>query len=359
MSTIYDVAAAAGVSKTLVSRYLNGQTGVSPASRAKIERAIERLEYRPNQLARSLKTNRTNTIGVLMDGLCTPYYFDLIRGIERGAEASGFRALFSSADHILRAELDRQRRLKQKLSERAGLSDSRTDDSELDAGRVEFFTQGGADGVIIYGSRTTEESFLRSMAITGLPLVFIEYAPAQAAANRVLLDNAQGARLATTNLIERGWKDIRHFQGEMNKQISADRRDGFIEAMTTGGMRITKKSLIDSGFSEESGYRAMKGLIENKDLPDAIFFSADLAAFGAYRALLENGYQVPRDIAFFGFDDDVPDSRDILFPALSTVRQPLFEMGRQAAELLAQAIENPQSPPRTIVLQPELVIRET
>ncbi|GAB1484311.1 LacI family DNA-binding transcriptional regulator [Treponema sp.] len=331
MPTILDVAKRAGVSKTLVSRLLNSRKGVSEASKEAILAAIKDLNYRPNHLARSLVLQRTYTIGVVMDSLCTPFYFDFICGLEDAGRRHGYNTLFCSANE--------QEAVKSRY--------------------IEFFTQGRTDGIIIYGSSLGDSDLIRGLSETHFPFVVVEHDIQGALMNRVLLDNIQGAKTATEHLISLGAKDIRHFMGDLNKKISLDRCTGFLEAMRAHGLQAGNNSIVNSRFTEKSGYECMKGLIEKKDIPEAIFFSGDVTAFGAMRAMIENGIRIPEDVRLVGFDEDTPGSFDLVFPALTTMKQPLHEMAEKAVQILVETIENPGGECKTKVFQPELLVKAT
>ncbi len=331
MATISDVAERAKVSKTLVSRVLNNRTGVGEASRKRILEAIKELNYRPNELARSLVLQKTQTIGIVIDTLCIPYYFDLIKGFEEGGDEEDYNIIFCSgrSDPIIKSKY------------------------------INFFTHHRVDGLVIYGSLFSDEGIIRDLAAAGFPFVLIENEIPNLEINNILIDNFGGAYKATEHLIKLGYKKIFHFSGDMNTKVSTERLNGYIRAMQDYGIPMDKDSIIYTQFKEKSGYGNMKHLLKRQTLPDAIFFAADISAFGAIRAITEAGLTVPGDIAITGFDDDIPDSRDIIFPGLTTMKQPLREIGHQSIKLLTRSINNPYSKPLSKTYKTELIIRES
>jgi len=331
MPNIIEVARQAGVSKTLVSRVLNGQSGVGPENRERILEAMSLLNYRPNILARSLVLKRTQAIGVVMDSLCVSYYFGFIGAVTRSAEAMGYHLVFGSLPRI----------------------------ETLRADYLAYFTQGYADGVILYGSTVENEGLISYLVDARFPVVVVEHNPTNEKVHRVLLDNHGGAYTAVKHLTSRGCQDIRHFVGDLDKQVTQDRLAGYQHAMRDLGLTIKEHSVVQASFTEAAGYDAMRRLIEAGDVPQAIFCGSDLTAFGAMRAAMQAGIRIPEEIKFVGFDDDKPESHDIVFPQLTTLRQPLDEMGRLAIEQLVKAIRDPDIHPLRSVLSPELVLRET
>lgn len=331
MATISDIAARAGVSRALVSRVINGKSGVSPETRAKIHAVMEELGYRPNSLARSLALQRTQTIGVVMDSLCFPFFFSLIYGLQATAEQLGYNILFCSGGS----------------------------EALLKSKYIDYFSSGRADGVIVYGSHVNDQPILQSLADHNDCFVLIEGNLPGAQINNLLVDNVMGAYRATERLVQSGCRSIVHVAGDMDYQVSRDRLEGFRRAMQEHSLPINAASVIGADFTAQAGYEAMQSMLGEGALPDGIFFGADRTAYGAMRALAEHGIRSPDDIALIGFDDDAPPSWAGQYPALSTMRQPLYDLGVDSVRLLVQTIEDPQREKVVRMYEPELVIRET
>ena len=331
MTTISDIAKKANVSRTLVSRVLNNKPGVSPENRQKILSIMEETHYVPSGLARSLVTQKTGAIGVIMDELCNEFFLKLIAGLQDAGEQHNYHVLFCSSR--------RHPETKMKY--------------------VDYFSQGRTDGIITYGSSLDNEELFRYMAKQPVPCVFIEGGPDNGNCNRIQIDNEYGAYEATRHLIAQGRKNIIHVTGDMNYTASLERLNGFVRAMRDSHIPITSDSILYADFFEESAYRQITGLLERDIHPDAVFAGADKTAYGVLRALMNAGISIPGETAVIGFDDDTPDSRDIIFPGLSTMRQPMYEMGCAAVELLLAAIRDPAHQPETRCFQPQLILRET
>lgn len=330
MATISEIAQKANVSRTLVSRVLNNKPGVSPANREKILSVIKEYNYVPNGLARALVLQKTSTIGVVMDELCQSFFFDLIRGLQDAGEELGYNMLFCSGNNNIDTKMK----------------------------YVDYFSQGRTDGIIAYGSNLTDEQIFRSIAEKS-KCVLIEGNLPNCNVNKIQLDNFKGAYLATEHLIHLGYKNILHISGDMNYDVSLERLNGYVQAMHDHKIPLKPNSIIYADYGEDVAYRQMKQLLDSGLKPDACFVGADKPAFGVLRAAMEKGLSFPDDLAVIGFDDDTPDSRNILFPGLTTMRQPLYEMGRTSVELLVDSIKHPDQEPMTKKFETTLIIRDT
>lgn len=328
MATIAQIAAEANVSSSLVSRVLNNKSGVSPQNRKKILAVIKKHNYIPNANARSLVTQKTRTIGVVMDSLCDAYFFDLISGMQNMAEELDYNIVFCGGYN----------------------------DSEIKLKYVDYYIHGRADGVIAYGSR--QQKLLYEIIKKAPNFVIIEGDIPSKVFNKVLVNNFSGAYRATKHLIDLGYKNIFHFTGDMEYNVSLERINGFVTAMQDHSFPV-ENTVVYTDFGEELAYKKMKELIRKNNIPEACFAGSDKAAYGILRALSEHGVHAPDDMALIGFDGDLPDSRDMVFPKLTTMRQPLFEMGKEATRLLVCSIENPRNPLKTILFDTEFVLGET
>jgi LacI family transcriptional regulator len=333
MPSLHDVAKKAGVSKTLVSRVINNQKGVGELSKEKILQAMKDLNYIPNALARSLVLQSTQIIGVVLDSLCEPYFFDLINGIEEAIEASGYDVIFCSA--------------KSKM--------------ETKSKQIQFLSQGRTDGVIIYGSNLSDESLIEKLSLSKYPFVVIENELDRLRINNVIVDNKFGAQLAIDHMADLGCSNIWHITGDLSRKASLDRRDGYLLAMQNRKLSVSENMIIESSFDIERGYQQMKKIIESQrgNLPDGIFFGADLTAYGALIALKEANISVPEEIKIVGFDNDSPYKVKEEIPGLTTLSQPLAQMGKAAVEILIKSITYPEQSKQKLIFYPELIVRES
>ncbi len=331
MATLIDVAKKSGFSKTLVARAMNGEPNVGAKSREIILQAARDLNYRPNLLAKALITNKMNTISVVLDSLCEPFYFKLIESIEATARKKGIKVLFCSPN----------------------------DDIDVKRTYAEYFSQGIADGVIIYGSKIGDEPYIKDLVQYNFPVVIIESKVEDEKVNSVLIDNYGASKKVTNYLIkEGGLRQLYHFMGDMDKCISQDRMQGYIDGMSENGLE-DNVTIIQSNFSEDLGYVKMMELIQENTIPDGIFFAGDSTAYGAMRAIAETNIDIFKKIRLFGFDEDIPPNYAYNYPRLSTIRQPMYQIGEVATNMLLRHIADRNMENETKILEPEMVMKET
>lgn len=333
MPSLHDVAKLAGVSKTLVSRVINHQSGVSEASKEKILSAMSALDYSPNALARSLVTHRTQTIGVVMDSLVEPYFFPMIEGLEEVVESTGYDLVFTSGRNSITHKYN----------------------------AVRYFEQGRADGIILYGSQLQDDAIIHDLAKRRLPFVVVENTFPTLSINNISLDNAFGSELAVRHLAERGCKRIYHLSGGEETHVSIDRRKGYLTAMERRGLPVSEEMIICADFTLENSYQIMKRWLkvyQSGTLPEAFYCGSDKTAYGLIMALEEVGWKVPGDVLVIGFDDDTP-PRSYRHAPLTTLSQPLKKMGMAAMSLLLDSIKNPDAQHQRIRFYPSLVVRES
>lgn len=352
MSTIKDVALLAGLSKTLVSRYINNQKGVSPDSQQKILAAIKELNYRPNGIARSLVLQKTHTIGIVVDDLCATFIFKLIEGLEQGAEEfdkdEKYNVIFCDSN----ADIKRKERY------------------------ISFLTQGRVDGIVIYGSLVHDDSIIYQLAQANYPFILIENDIEGVDVNKVVIDNIGGSFAATEHLIKLGHRRIAHIGGNMNLKITLDRMNGYVRALQKYNVPVDQNLIIFPDFSyveddsrkDETrsqfiffsrGYVEMKKLIERGQVPEAIFFATDLSAFGAIKALNEAGLRVPEDVSIIGYDDEVSAAGTFGMKPISTIRQPLKQAGYVGIQRLLSSLSHPNMCKERILLKTELIVRDS
>lgn len=330
--TLDDVAEKAGVSRATVSRVVNEYAHVSEKVRTHVLKIIDEMGYNPHMAARSLASQRTRNIGLVVPNsihnfFTDPYFPRLTEGIAHACNEN---------DYTLSLFLFHTLELEKKLIPR--------------------LTRGGlVDGIIV---QTTgiDDGILNNISEGNVPFVVAGRPMNLPEASYIDVDNVHGAYNAVAHLIRAGRKQIGMITGPLDTAAGRDRLEGYRLAFSDRNMLI-KDILISSGdFTEGSGYSAAKQLLENNNL-DAIFVSSDTMATGAMRALREAGKSVPEDIAIVGYDD-LPPSQSAT-PPLTTVRQPVKRFGMKAMEILLDIIENGQVPPRQVILETELIIRQS
>lgn len=356
MPNIHDVAALAGVSPTLVSRYLNGKTGVGSGSRDKIEAAVKQLHYIPNGIARSLVTRRSSAIGIVTDSLCLPFMPRLISGFERAAEVCDPDESYN----IIYCGANGNPHRKQMLTD--------------------YLIGNRVCGIIIYGSLLSDDATVSGLIAREIPLVLIENDMKSDGVCKVLIDNEKGAFDATEYLIKSGRRHIAHIAGDLNRKITSDRLGGYLSALRAYGIPVDPELIAysdfdasrgDSSFENarpsvffEVGCRRTAELLAKKKPVDAIFYASDLMAFGGAAAISEAGLSVPEDVSIFGFDDDDPSPYrippyDTPCPPLCTMRQPLEKAGFESVRLLFGLLNGENRRNMTQRLPCEMLIRDS
>lgn len=330
VATLDEVARVAGVSRATVSRVVNGSPKVSTDVRRSVEKAIERLGYVPNRAARSLVTRRSESIAVVITEPATrlfsdPFFPRLIRGLSSALAARDLALILLMPDDI------------------------------VDEGRTaRYLTAGHVDGVILV-SLHGDDPLPAELAARHIPLVVVGRPPYGAVVDYVDADNREGARRATTHLIEGGRKRIATIAGPRDMVAGIDRLAGYKDALVEAGLRVDDHLIEIGDFTHEGGTTAMESLLAHAPDLDAVFCASDLMAVGALGALLASGRRVPEDVAIVGYDDSP--IATTTRPALTSVRQPIEEMGREMVHLLAETMERGDRVPRRVVLATELVRR--
>lgn len=329
-STLEGVALLAGVSRATVSRVVNGSPKVSPDVRREVEAAIERLGYVPNRAARSLVTRRSGSIGLVITEptgrlFSDPFFPRVLRGISAELNTRDLQLILLIPNSM--ADL------------------SRTGD---------YLSAGHVDGVVLV-SLHGEDPLPARLSAAGIPLVLVGRPLRDVPASYVDVDNRQGARSAVEHLISNGRNAVATISGPLDMPAGIDRLEGYRDAVGNA-FRVTDATLEATGdFTQESGAKAMTRLLTKRPDLDAVFAASDLMAAGALSVLTAAGRRVPGDVAIVGYDDS-PVAKST-HPQLTSVRQPIEEMGREVARLLVEAVEGTDRVQRRVILATELVKR--
>jgi LacI family transcriptional regulator len=327
--TLRDVARRAGVHAGTASRALNPATRslVNPETAEKVVRAAEELGYRPNPLARGLKTNRSFTIGVVVPDLTNPLFPPIVRGIEDALASVGYTALLANTDN----EPEKERLHFQTMKDR----------------QVEGFIMATAE---------RDHPLIEDAMAADVPIVLVNRTVDSSSVYAVITDDHRGSALAVDHLVGLGHERIAHIVGPERYSTGKARHRGFIDAMKGARLRPDRKIIrFTRTFTESEGARVFRKLLgEGKDFT-AVFAGNDLLALGCYDVMAEAGLRCPDDISIVGFND-IP-FLDKLRPPLTTVRIPHYELGRRATDLILERLQNPSTEPVTIQLEPHLIVR--
>jgi LacI family transcriptional regulator len=327
--TLADIARETGVSKMTVSRAINNNPLISPATRKRVLEVARRMNYQPNQHARALATNRSYLIGIIVPDIMNLYFAEVIRAIETVVRPHGFQLLICDTD----------------------------EDTSRESEEVEALLQ-RTDGLIINSVfPPTETRAYRKMIKDGARIVLVDRTLERLDCPSVTTDNVKVGRLATDHLISLGHRRIGHLRGD-SSSVSSERLAGYREALEKHKLRYDKSLVRSCGLLESEGYDAMRRWLEGGQVPEAIFVVNDPAAIGALRALDEAGLQAGKDVSLVGAGNIHYGA--MLRVPLTTVSWSRSEMGREVARLLIELIDG-KAPSRAqhVILQPELIVRNS
>ena len=321
-----DVAQLAGVSQAAVSRTFTPGASVSAEVKQQVLDAAEQLGYRPNAIARSLITDSTNIIGIVLVRFTNPYYWQIFKEFTQKLQDLGYSTLLLNA----------------------------AQDQEVEQ-TLPTALQYHVDGLIIT-SATLSSKLADECVRAGTPVVLFNRYETGSTANSVCCDNVDGGKLVANALLDAGYKRLAYISGEERSSTNRDREEGFVEQLQLRGQTLAHR---ESGgeYTYEAGYAAAKRLLEIKPRPDAIFCASDLMAMGAVDAAKEAGLSIPDELGIIGFDD----IKMVSWPSysISTVSQPIEKMVDATIEVLLKAIENPNIEPVTKWIPATLVKRNS
>jgi LacI family transcriptional regulator len=330
--TLEDIAEQAGVSRSTVSRVVNEQPNVKADVRKRVLEVIQSTGYHPNAAARTLASQHSWTIGLILPlsvsfFFTDPYYPHLTKGIAQTC---------NQYDYTLALFLVSSKEVEEKMFPRVS-------------------RRGLLDGVIVQSGHHGDQGIIGHLVDANKPIVVVGRPFRSDNVSYIDIDNVNAAYNAVTHLVRLGCQRIGTITGPLTSTVGIDRRDGYRKAMIERG-RVIDEALIKEGdFTEAGGYYAMQQMLPAK--PDSVFAASDIMAIGAMRAVRDAGLRIPEDVAIVGFDDlPIATLSDI---QLTTIRQPVVSFGAKAVEILIDLIENGINPPRHIIMDTELVIRDS
>ena len=325
--TLRDIARLAGVSHTTVSRVLCNDPRVREDTARQVLAVVDAHNYRPDPLARRLARGRSNLIGLMVSDVKNPFYAELARSIEDQARKMGYLVTICSTD----------------------------EQAEVLAWYTDAVINAGVDG-LIFASVRLAEPVVESLIREGFPLLMINRRLRADVGGSVVLDNRKGAYLLTRHLIKSGYRRIALINGPADVSTAAERLGGYCQALGESGLDVYEPHVRHVNFTRQDGFDTAMALLSGQARPDAVFGGNDYLAMGVLDAAATLGLAVPGDLAVVGFDNtELAQSM-----ALTTVSQQLFQMGALAVKALIRSIEGrPQAEPVRIVLEPELIIRNS
>jgi LacI family transcriptional regulator len=326
-STIFDVARTAGVSTATVSRVLNNNPRVDPHLVVKVRNAVDALSYRPSSVARSLSTQRTHVWALIISDIRNPFFTDMVRGVEHVAYSAGYSLFLCNSE----------------------------EDPVKEASYLELAIAEHARGVIIIPSNSDAD--VTTLMKLGTSVVAADRRLNNQAVDCVLVDNLRGAKQAVAHLIESGYDRIAHITGSLDSTTGNERYTGYRLALEEAGQALDDSLVRMGSYRESGGHEAMRDLLSLPHAPDAVFVGNNLMTMGALHAIDEAGLIIPDELGVVGFDDMSWSS--LVRPPLTTIAQPVYDLGVATAQLLLSRIEGYSGTSRTVTLSPSLIVRES
>jgi len=330
--TITDIAREANVSKMTVSRVLNGTGQVAPATEQRIRKIIEKMQYQPNLIARSLAMRQTNILGVIIPKIehmfLDNYIAQILSGVTDVALENDYKIILCPVD----------------LS-------GKSDTSYLDIARTKML-----DGMILVKTKIGDRN-IDKLAEGDIPFVLVNYKSRSDQIHYIDSHNIKGAEMAVDYLYNKEHRDIAFMAGSMDETNARDRMKGFKKAIKKYGLSCPDCWIMYGDFSKEKAYAETENLVQSDNLPTAVFCSDDYMAIGVMECLKSHNIDIPGQVAVMGFDDI--ELSAYIIPSLTTIRQPIYELGKSSARMLLDIISDNEQVENHRILDVELIARES
>jgi LacI family transcriptional regulator len=331
-ATIHDIAEKLNITASTVSRALNDHPRISEATKIAVQKAAQKLNYQPNNIAAALRNGRSNIIGIIVPFADRSFFSSIVRGIEEIANTARYNVMI--CQHY--------------------------DKYEKEVAAVQALMNARVDGIIAsFSKETLDFSHYTKLKERGTPLILVDRGLDDLEVSQVVIDDFLGGYKATEHLIQQGCKRIAHFTNTRKISIYKDRLRGYREALIANGIQYDESLVLEGDLQLEDGRKSMQHLLQLPVMPDGIFSASALGAVGALQVLKENGISVPNQVAIIGFSNELYTS--FIEPSISTIEQHSERIGNAAAEIFLQEILNRNTKfiPQKIVLKPELLIRKS
>lgn len=329
MPTMKDIARLAGVSTSTVSHVINKSRYVSDEIAERVNKAAKDLNYAPSALARSLKMNRTKTIGMLVTNSTNPFFGEVVKGVERSCYLQGYNLILCNTEG----------------------------DSQRMQTSIDTLLQKRVDGLLLMCSTVEGEHIEGFDRYPELPVVVMDWGPMLFSSDKIQDNSFQGGYIATKHLIEQGHTDIGCITGPLLKHQASTRFEGYQKAMNEASLSIRSKWIAEGDFECEGGFDAFNWMVAQGPLPSAIFVSNDMMAMGVINAANKLGISIPDDLSLIGYDDI--HIAKYMTPALTTIHQPKYRLSKAAVETLLDKLEKKTTENQLVQLEPSLVVRES
>lgn len=330
--TIYDIAKKVGVSPATVSRALKDNPSISISTRKRINALAEKLGYRHNPFASSLRLQKTHTIGVILHELNSYFITSVLAGIEKVVTEAKYNLIIVHS----------------------------AESADLEAANAKNLFHKRVDGVIASLSFNTEDlTHFKQFESKNIPVVFFDRVFENSDGTKVIINNFQAGYDATAHLTQQGCKRIAHITSSLKRNVYSERMRGYKQALQDNKLKFDEKLVVIDGFKEEDAIRSAKRILSMKTLPDGIFITNDFCAAVVMQLLKDAGIRIPQDIAIVGFNND--SIGKVISPKLTTINYPGFEMGQVAARGLINHLKGlwDMNFTNTVVIKSELIVRES
>ena len=327
--TIKDVAREAKVSVGTASQALGDSPAVRESTRHRVLAVAKRLRYQPSALARGLVTRRTHTVGLLISDIANPFFIRAVRAVEDVAQEKGYNVILCNTD----------------------------EDPTKETQYLRVLVEKRVDGIILATTAGTLQA-VRDVRWRRIPLVLFDRELPGIATNVVKVDGVLGGRLGTEHLLGLGHRRIAIIHGPVVRSTGAERLQGYLLALRAAGVRPDPALIREGNFKQDSGRELARQFLDHSPRPTALFCTNNLMTVGALQALGERGVRIPSDLSLVGYDD--MEWWTLTHPPLTTVGQPVYDLGSEAMRLLLEQIEaKGRRRPQRVVLKPELLIRKS
>ena len=327
MVKIKDVADAAGVSTATVSRVLANKPHVRQEVKARVMKVVNKLNYRPNRVARSLRSQKSTIIGLIVSDIENPFFQQVGRAVEDAAHERGYSVMLCNND----------------------------EDPDKEQRYLNLIRDENLAGIILSPTRQTADNFSATSELN-IPMVVIDRRVSDAEVDNILIDNVQAAHTITTHLIEHGYRRIGAIFG-IGSTTGRERREGFVQALKAYDLQPSTDLVKYANPREDDGFNTTLKMLQLPEPPEAILTSNSLLAAGALRALRESKKTIPEEVAFASFDETT--WAKLVVPALTVIKQPTYEIGRTATDLLIKRIQDPTRSTREVTLKSKLIVRQS
>lgn len=332
-TTIYDIAKELNITAATVSRALNNNPKISESTRKLVLETATKMNYKQNRLALALRSGKSNNVGVIVPRIDSNFFASIIRGIEEELYPKGYHVIICQTHEDLNRESE----------------------------NINTLLNAQVDGILISISNVTNKNdeIFQRVVDKNVPLIFFDRKKNIGGVSSVTIDDFQAGYLATQQLINEGCTRIAHFTGDQSLEIFQNRTEGYKKALEDNGIASNPDYIFQVKSNVEAGRQSIEKLLSLENPPDALFSTSDFAALGAIQVLNEKGIRIPEDFCVFGFGNE-PFTKFMAL-SISSVDQSPLEMGKMAAKVFLEQIENPENLKieKKVVLKPELQIRQS